>query len=180
MIASCDLSRPQGVRDRAVLLLLARLGLRAGDVVALGIDDFDWACGTVRVRGKGKKEVRLPLPQDAGDAVLEYLRSARPRFDHERLFLCVNAPVRPFATSSLVAAIVRCAIERAGLPDPPSKGAHLLRHSAATTLLRSGASLDTVAAILRHESSDMTAHYAKVDLALLESVAQPWPEGGSC
>jgi site-specific recombinase XerD len=180
VIASCDRNRPQDVRDRAVLLLLARLGLRAGDIVALRIDDLDWARGTVRVRGKGKKEVCLPLPQDAGDAVLEYLQRARPRSNHERLFLCVNAPVRPFATSSVVAAIVRCAIERAGLHDPPSMGAHLLRHSAATTLLRSGASLDTVATLLRHESSDMTAHYAKVDLALLDRIAQPWPEGASC
>lgn len=180
IISSCDQSRPQGVRDRAVLLLLARLGLRAGDIVALRIDDIDWSRGTVRVRGKGRKEVRLPLPQDAGDAVLEYLQSARPRFDHDRLFLCINAPVRPLASSSVVSGIVRCAIERAGLPDPPSKGAHLLRHSAATTMLRSGASLDTVATVLRHESSDMTAHYAKVDLALLASVVQPWPEVSSC
>ncbi len=180
VIASCDQSQTRGVRDRAVLLLLARLGLRAGDIVALRADDLDWSRGTVRVCGKGKKEVRLPLPQDAGDAVLEYLRSARPCCDHERLFLCVNAPIRPFSTSSVVAAIVRSAIERAGLLDPPSKGAHLLRHSAATTMLRSGVSLDIVVAVLRHESLDMTAHSAKVDLALLERVAQPWPEGASC
>jgi site-specific recombinase XerD len=180
VIASCDRNRTQGVRDRAVLLLLARLGLRAGDIVALRVDDFDWSRGTVRVCGKGKKEVRLPLPQETGDAVLEYLQSARPCCDHQRLFLCINAPIRPFAASSVVAAIVRSAIERAGIPDPPSKGAHLLRHSAATTMLRSGVSLDTVVTVLRHESSDMTAHYAKVDLALLERVAQPWPEGTSC
>ena len=180
VIASCDQTRPQGIRDRAVLLLLARLGLRAGDIVALRLDDLDWSHGRVRVRGKGKKEVRLPLPQDVGDAVLDYLRSARPSSNHERLFLCTNAPVRPFGNSSVVSSIVRGAIERAGLPDPPSKGAHLLRHSAATIMLRSGASLDTVATVLRHESSDMTAHYAKVDLVLLESVVQPWPEVSSC
>lgn len=180
VIASCDRKQPQGLRDRAVLLLLARLGLRAGDIVALRIDDLDWDRGTVRVRGKGRKEVRLPLPQDVGDAVLEYLEGARPSSDHERVFLCVNAPVRPFAASSVVSTIVRFAIERAGITNPPSKGAHLLRHSAATSMLRAGASLDTVATVLRHESSDMTAHYAKVDLALLERVAQPWPEGASC
>jgi integrase/recombinase XerD len=180
VIASCDRSKPHGVRDRAVLLLLARLGLRAGDIVAMRPDDLDWEAGTVRVRGKGHKEVRLPLPQDAGEALAEYLVSARPSSHHERVFLCANAPVRPFATSAVVSTIVRFAIERAGLTDPPSKGAHLLRHSAATAMLRSGASLDAIATVLRHESSDMTAYYAKVDLELLQLVAQPWPEGASC
>jgi integrase len=180
VIESCDRTRAKGVRDRAILLLLARLGLRAGDVVALRIDDIDWKQSTVRVRGKSHKEVRLPLPQDAGEALAEYLSNARPNSIHERVFLCTNAPIRPFSTSAVVSMIVRFAIERAGIPDPPSKGAHLLRHSAATAMLRSGASLDAVATVLRHESSDMTAHYAKVDLALLELVAQPWPEGASC
>ncbi len=180
VIESCDRTRAKGVRDRAVLLLLARLGLRAGDIVALRIDDLDWKQGTVRVRGKGRKEVRLPLPQDAGEALAEYLKNARPNSTHACVFLCTNAPIRPFATSAVVSMIVRFAIERAGITDPPSKGAHLLRHSAATAMLRSGASLDAVATVLRHESSDMTAHYAKVDLALLELVAQPWPEGAPC
>ena len=123
LIASCDRSKPHGVRDRAVLLLLARLGLRAGDIVAMRLDDLDWEAGTVRVRGKGHKEVRLPLPQDAGEALAEYLVSARPSSHHERVFLCANAPVRPFATSAVVSTIVRFAIERAGITDPPSKGA---------------------------------------------------------
>jgi len=180
VIASCDLNKPQGIRDRAVLLLLARLGLRAGDIVAMRLDDLDWKRGTLRVRGKGHKEVRLPLPQDAGEALAEYLATARPSTDHERVFLCANAPVRPFATSSAVSSIVRCALDRAGITDPPSRGAHLLRHSAATAMLRSGASLDAVATVLRHESADMTAYYAKVDLALLQLVAQPWPEAPSC
>jgi len=180
VIASCDGSHRKEVRDRAILLLLARLGLRAGDIVAMRINDLDWEKGSLRVRGKGHKEVRLPLPQDAGEAVAEYLLSGRPSSDHERLFLCTNAPVRPLATSSVVSAIVRIALERARITDPPSKGAHLLRHSAATMMLRSGASLDAVAAVLRHESPDMTAHYAKVDLALLERVAQPWPKDASC
>jgi len=180
VVASCDLDRPQGLRDRAALLLLARLGLRAGDIVAMRLDDVDWRKGTLRVRGKGRKEVRLPLPQDAGEALAEYVVNARPSTDHERVFLCANAPVRPFATSSVVSTIVRCALERAGIADPPSRGAHLLRHSAATAMLRSGASLDAVATVLRHESADMTAYYAKVDLALLHLVAQPWPEVPSC
>jgi integrase len=171
VIASCDIDKPQGVRDRAALLLLARLGLRAGDIVAMRLDDLDWRNGTLRVRGKGRKEIRLPLPQDAGEALVNYLTNARPSTNHERVFLCTNAPVRPFAASSVVSTIVRCALERAGIADPPSRGAHLLRHSAATAMLRSGASLDAVATVLRHESADMTAYYAKVDLALLQLVA---------
>jgi site-specific recombinase XerD len=180
VIDSCDLSRPQGIRDHAILLLLARLGLRAGDIVAMRLDDVDWAQGTLRVRGKSRKEVRLPLPQDAGDALAEYLTNARPSTDHERIFLCANAPVRPFVTSTAVSAIVRCALERAAIVDPPSRGAHLLRHSAATAMLRAGANLDVIATVLRHESADMTAYYAKVDLALLQLVTQPWPEAPSC
>ena len=180
VIASCDLSKPCGVRDRAILLLLARLGLRAGDITAMRLDDLDWHAGTVRVRGKAHKEVRLPLPQDAGDALIEYLVKARPRVDTDRVFLCVNAPVRPFATSASVSDIVRFALQRAGIQNPPSKVLTLLRHSAATAMLRSGASLELVATVLRHKSSDMTAHYAKVHIELLREIAQPWPEESSC
>ena len=96
MIASCDLSKPFGVRDRAILLLLARLGLRAGDITAMRLDDLDWDAGTVRVLGKGRKEVCLPLAQDAGEALIEYLVNVRPTVDTDRVFLCTNAPVRPF------------------------------------------------------------------------------------
>jgi len=180
VITSCDLSKPCGIRDRAVLLLLARLGLRAGDITAMRLDDLDWHAGTVRVRGKGRTEIRLPLPQDAGDALIEYLMKARPKVDTDRVFLCVNAPVRPFATSASISDIVRCALQRAGIQNPPSKGAHLLRHSAATSMLRTGASLDLVVAVLRHKSPDMTAHYAKVHIELLRQIAQPWPEESSC
>jgi len=180
LIDSCDLSPTHGVRDRAILLLLARLGLRAADIVAMQLTDLDWDAATVRVQGKGRKAVRLPLPQDAGDALLEYLVSARPSTDTDRVFLCANAPIRPFATSASIADIVRLALKRAGITNPPSKGAHLLRHSAATAMLRSGASLDTIATVLRHASADTTAHYAKVDIELLRQMAQPWPEGAPC
>jgi integrase len=105
VITSCDLSKPCGIRDRAILLLLARLGLRAGDITAMRLDDLDWHAGTVRVRGKGRREICLPLPQDAGDALIEYLMKARPRVDTDRVFLCVNAPVRPFATSASISDI---------------------------------------------------------------------------
>jgi site-specific recombinase XerD len=180
VIAACDTSKPHGVRDRAILLLLARLGLRAGDIFAMRIDDIDWREATLRVRGKGRREVRLPLPQDAGDALLAYLVEARPRLNIDRIFLCANAPIRPLATSSGVSDIVRLALQRAGISNSPSRGANLLRHSAATAMLRAGATLDAISTVLRHRSSDTTAHYAKVDITMLQQVAQPWPEGAPC
>jgi site-specific recombinase XerD len=176
VIEACDLHKPCGVRDRAVLLLLARLGLRAEDIVTMSLDDLDWRAATVRVRAKGRKEVCLPLPQDVGDAILEYLAHARPTTQLSRVFLCSNAPVRPFPATASVSDVVRLALQRAGITDPPSKGAHLLRHSAATAMLRNGASLDAIGTVLRHQSIDTTAHYAKVDVKLLADVTQPWPE----
>lgn len=180
MIASCDLSKPWGIRDRAILLLLARLGLRAGDITAMRLRDLDWDAGTVQVTGKGRREVCLPLSQEVGEALIEYLVNARPPAGMDHVFLCANAPVRPFSNSSSVSSIVRLALQRAAIVNPPSKGAHLLRHSAATAMLRRGASLDEIAAVLRHRSPDTTAHYAKVDTELLGHVAQPWPEGTPC
>jgi integrase/recombinase XerD len=180
VVKSCDLTTGHGLRDHAVLLLLARLGLRAGDIVTMTVADIDWRDGTLRVRGKGRREVRLPLPQDVGDAVLAYLERGRPMASSDRLFLTVFAPTRPFATSATVSDIVRFALKRAGIQNPPSRGAHLLRHSAATAMLRSGGSLETVAMILRHRSPDMTAYYAKVDVAMLQLMAQPWPGGAAC
>lgn len=180
VIASCSDQTHQGVRDRAILLLLARLGLRAGDIVNMQLDDIDWPGATLRVKGKSQRQEKLPLPQDVGDAVLVYLKNARPRVPSNYLFLCFNAPHRPFATSSGISGIVRAALARAGIENPPSFGAHLLRHSAATTLLRSGASLESVSTLLRHRSPDMTAVYAKVDIKMLAEIAQPWPEVVSC
>lgn len=180
VIDSCDLDKPHGVRDRAALLLLARLGLRAGDIVDMRLDDIDWSSGTLKVRGKGRRETVLPLPQEPGDALLRYLVSVRPEATTDRVFLCANAPIRPLATSATVSTIVRQALRRAGITDPPSRGAHLLRHSAAVSMLRSGVSVDTISTVLRHRSADMTAYYAKVDVALLARIAQPWPEGTPC
>jgi len=180
VVSSCDLSRPQSLRDHAILLLLARLGLRGGDIVAMSVDDVDWTRGTLRVRGKGRRETLLPVPQDVGEAILGYLQRGRPRAAINRMFLTVFAPFRPFATSATVSDIVRVALQRAGIHDAPSRGAHLLRHSAATAMLRAGSSLDTIATVLRHQSSDTTAHYAKIDVEMLRQVAQPWPVGESC
>lgn len=161
------------MRDRAILLLLARLGLRAGDIASLRLGDLDWDQATLTVRGKGRRETRLPLPQDAGDSLLAYLDRARPRVGGDRVFFMLNAPIRPLTRSSVVSSIVRSAIRKAGI-DTPTKGASLLRHSAATAMLRGGATLDMVGAVLRHRSPDMTAHYAKVDVTMLQQIA-PWP-----
>jgi integrase/recombinase XerD len=177
VIRGCHLSTAHGRRDHAVLLLLARLGLRAGDIVAMKLTDIDWRRGTLRVRGKGQRETLLPLPQDAGDALLGYLEHGRPASHHEHVFLTVAAPARPFGTSMTVSGIVRVAFERAGIRNPPSWGAHVLRHSAATAMLRAGSTLESIAAVLRHESLETTRIYAKVDVATLQQVAQPWPGG---
>ncbi len=180
MIAACDVSKSHGVRDRAILLLLAHLGLRAGDVLDLRLGQICWADGTLRVCGKGRREVCLPLPQDAGDALLDYICRARPPSDSDAVFLRSSAPYRSFAGSSTISSVVRLALARAGISDPPSRGANLLRHSAATSMLRAGATLDTIGAVLRHRSATTTAHYAKVDIPMLLRVAQPWPGEASC
>lgn len=180
VIASCDLTKPHGIRDRAILLLLARLGLRAGDVLMMRLGDIAWNEGTIRVHGKGRREIRLPLPQDAGDALLDYLSQARPPADEDRVFLRSSAPYRPFKGSSVISSIVRLAINRAGIVGAPSRGANLLRHSAATSMLRAGATLDAVGTVLRHRSIDTTAHYAKVDVTMLQLIAQPWPGEAPC
>jgi integrase/recombinase XerD len=180
VVASCDLSTGHGLRDHAILLLLSRLGLRAGDIVAMTLDEIDWGRATLRVKGKSHREAVLPLPQDVGDALLAYLERGRPRSDSPRVFLTVLAPTRPFASSAAVSDVVRFALARAGIRNPPTRGAHLLRHSAATSMLRAGGSLETIATVLRHRSPDTTAHYAKVDVDLLQQIAQPWPGGASC
>ncbi|EIZ79473.1 integrase/recombinase [Novosphingobium sp. Rr 2-17] len=180
VVASCDQLSNGRLRDRAILLLLARLGLRAGDVTALKLQDLDWATGMLQVSGKARRQVRLPLPQDVGDAVLAYIEQERPRVGEETVFLTMIAPYKPFTISSSISTIVARALQRAGITDAPSRGASLLRHSAATSMLRSGATLEAVGTMLRHRSLDMTAHYAKVDIAMLERIAQPWPGDLTC
>ncbi len=176
LIASCDSATPRTkLRDRAILLLLARLGLRAGDVMSLRLGDIDWAAGSFRVCGKGRREGRLPLPQDVGDAILSYLEHGRPRVPDDHVFLTARAPWRPIGSNATVANVVGRAVERAGV-QAPSRGAHLLRHSAATAMLREGASLPYIGAVLRHSTIETTHQYARVDSALLGQVAQPWPK----
>lgn len=179
IIDSCDPDQPVGARDRAILLLLARLGLRGGDIVRMRLSDIDWANARVRVAGKGRREVSLPLPQEVGDAILAYLRGRRPVAGCDRVFLRARAPWRALANSSSVSVIAERAIVRAGV-STPTHGAHLLRHSAATSMLREGVSLPSIGIVLRHRSVETTAHYAKVDVELLRSVAQPWLGGAPC
>jgi integrase/recombinase XerD len=177
VIASCA-ADANGLRDKAVLLLLARLGLRAGEVAQLRFADIDWVQGQITVSGKARRQEKLPLPQEVGDALLHYLRQSRPSLQTTEVFTSVMAPLRPL-TRAAVTHIVRAALRRAGI-KAPINGAHVLRHSAATTMLRHGASLAGIGAVLRHRSPRTTAHYAKVDFGLLSEIAQPWPTVPSC
>ena len=170
----CCGDHPTGVRDRAILLLLARLALRAGDIVALRLGDIDWDRAEIRVSGKSRHEAVLPLPQDAGDALHAYIATVRPRVDEEKVFLCIQAPWRALTESSIVSSLASRALDRAGVKTFASRGAHVFRHSQATSLLRSGATLDVVQALLRHTSPNTTMIYAKTDAVMLQEVAQPW------
>ncbi len=174
LLASCDLSSAEGLRDYAILLLLARLGLRAGEVVTMRLSDLDWSSGELIVRGKGMRCDRLPMLQDVGEALVAYLCQARPKSSSLQVFLRLQAPWRGLARGSAVGSIVRRALQRAGL-DPRHKGAHLLRHTLATEMLRRGASLSQIAQILRHRNTQTTEIYARVDLDALRELAQPWP-----
>ena len=178
MIATCDVTTPMGVRDRAALLLLARLALRAGDVSGLNLDDIDWDRAVIRVGGKSRREAELPLPQDVGDALRDYILEARPRSGERKVFLRIRAPHLPLTRSSIGASIVGRAIRRAGIRGVGPASSHLFRHSAATNLLRDGAPLEAIGALLRHRSPDTTAIYARVDVRMLRELAQPWPFAG--
>jgi len=178
VLRACDRQTSIGRRDYAILLLLARLGLRAGEVVALRLEDIDWRAGEILVRGKGLLHDRMPLPADVGKALASYLRRDRPACQTRRVFVCMKAPHRGLAACATLPTIVRCAIERANL-HPPSKGAHLLRHSLATSMLRSGATMGEIGEVLRHRNPNTTEIYAKVDFEGLRSLAHPWPVGGA-
>lgn len=180
VIAACKTSTPNDLRDRAILILLARLGLRGGDIIKMKLDDIDWIQARLRVCGKQRRETYLSLPQDVGNAILAYLKRGRPPVAIESVFLCIQAPYRPFNDSGSVSSIVKKALLRAGVKDSPGQGAHLLRHSAATGMIRQGCTLETVATLLRHKSIDTTAHYAKVDIKMLNTVTQPWPKEVLC
>ena len=177
VIDSCNQDLPIGRRDRALLLLIARLGLRASEVIALELEDIDWRAGVIIIRGKGRFHDRLPLPEDVGKALATYLRRDRPASSTRRVFVRIRAPHRGFANPTTISTIVCRALNRAGL-EPPLKGAHILRHSLATGMLRGGASMAEIGQILRHRSPNTTEIYAKVDIDGLRSIARPWPTKG--
>ena len=178
VIDTCDCTTAIGARDRAVLLLLARLGLRAGDVAALQLNDIDWEQGLFRVAGKSRRQTALPLPQDVGEALLHYLTNHRPAVDTSHAFITVIAPFVPF--SRWVVSTITARALRLAQIDAPSYGAHLLRHSAATAMLRQGTSMEAIGAVLRHASIETTHVYTKVDVDLLNQVVMPWLEVESC
>jgi integrase/recombinase XerD len=176
LLESCDPGLVTGLRDLAVLKMLARLGLRAGEVAGLVLEDFGWRHGEVVVRGKGGRVDRMPVPVDVGEAITDYLRSGRPRVECRSVFVRVCAPTVGLGPVGVSGVVMR-ACERAGVPIC---GAHRLRHSAATAMLRSGGSLSEVGQVLRHRSGPATTSiYAKVDRASLRTVAQPWPGGAA-
>jgi site-specific recombinase XerD len=175
-LAQCDRAKLSGCRDYAVIVLLARLGLRAGEVVALQLEDIDWHAGELLVRNGQTRVDRLPLPYEVGQALAQYLSEARPRCSSRQVFLRAQAPIEGFSSGTAVAAIVRRALQRAGI-DVPSKGAHVLRHTLATRLLREGSSLPEIGEVLRHRQQQTTTIYAKVDLRSLRAVAPSWPGG---
>jgi site-specific recombinase XerD len=177
ILECCDRTTSVGRRNYTILLLLARLGVRAGEVVGLSLDDIDWSTGQITIRGKGGKSSQLPLVNDVGSALADYLRHDRPRSATRRVFLRHRAPIVGFGNSSTISSLVRRALKHAGV-ESAHTGAHVLRHSLATSLLRQGGSLDEIGELLRHQSPNTTAIYAKVDVTALHTLALPWPGGG--
>jgi integrase/recombinase XerD len=176
-IDSCDLQSPIGLRDRAVLLLLARLGLRAHEIIGLRLEDCDWDTGCLRVRSKGGRECLLPMPADAGEAIAAYLQRGRPASADRHLFLRCMAPIRGFLPGAdAIGSIVRYALRRAKV-DAPHTGSHQFRHALAVRMLERGASLAEIGEVLRHRSPQTTSIYARVDIGSLRSLALPWPGG---
>ena len=176
-IDSCDVGTAIGLRDRAVLLILARLGLRANEIITLQLEDCDWDRGHLRVTGKAGRVCVLPMPVDVGQAIAAYLERGRPPSDDRHLFLRSMAPIRGLQPGSDgVGSIVRYALERAGV-DSPHRGSHQFRHALAVRMLQSKASLAEIGEVLRHRSPQSSSIYARVDLDALRRLALPWPGG---
>lgn len=175
VVVSCDPATAIGARDRTILLLLSRLGLRAGDVANLRWHDIDWRHATLEVAGKSQCAVRLPLSQEVGDAILHHLANAPGASRSDYIFLSSVPPLGRGLESSGISCIARRAIARAGV-QAPVRGAHVMRHSAATSLLAEGALLQSIGVLLRHRLLETTKLYAKVDFKVLSAVVRPWPE----
>ena len=174
-LENCDRSTAAGRRDHAILLFLARLGLRAGEMAELDLEDIDWNRGLVSVCGKGQRREPLPLPCEVGEALVEYLRNGRPQCSTRRVFIRLRAPHRGLGAGAISRVVCR-ALTRAGVENPPSRGAHLLRHSLATAMLGNDASLEEIGQILRHRHPKTTQIYAKVSIKALRALAPAWPE----
>ena len=175
VLAHCDRTTVAGRRDYAVLLLLARLGLRANEVATLKLDDIDWAAGVFEITGKGGRRATMPMPLDVGAAIADYLRHARPVCEHREVFLRVETPCVPFASYAPVSLLARRALIRAGVTGIAKRHAHVFRHTLATDMVRAGATLAEIGHVLRHQVDDATRVYAKVDLPRLRLLSQPWP-----
>lgn len=176
LLACCNQNSTIGQRDYTILLLLARLGLRAGEIVAMTLDDINWETGELVIRGKGDKLSILPILQDVGEALSYYLRYGRPICKTRQVFVRFKAPHVGFSTSHAICDVVKRALSRAGI-DSARQGAHLLRHSLATHMINKGATMAEIGEILRHSSPNTTEIYAKVNMAALGSLTQPWPGG---
>ncbi len=176
VLSQCDRATSRGRRDYAILLLLARLGLRACEIVALTLDDIQWETGEISIQGKGNRLASLPLPPDVGQAIAAYLKNDRPACSTRHVFIRMKAPRRGFAGSIAISTIVARTLKKAGIQSP-HMGAHLFRHTLATQMLRQGATLAHISLLLRHRSLNTTTIYAKVDLESLRTLAQPWPGG---
>jgi len=176
VLSHCPRDTLIGLRDYAILLLLARLGLRSGEIVGLTLDSIDWEAGSIFVAGKLAKSTWLPLPADVGDAISSYLLHGRPQIPDRTLFLRTMAPIGPLGAQQTIATIVNAAIKRAGV-SPPTRGSHQFRHALATNLLSKGASIDDIGRILRHRHAKTTNIYTKVHVDALRALSLPWPGG---
>ncbi|MBS0363396.1 MAG: tyrosine-type recombinase/integrase [Proteobacteria bacterium] len=177
ILAACDRTTAVGKRDHAVLSLLARLGLRAAEVALLTLDDVDWRAGALRIDGKGGRVAQMPMPQDVGEALADYIRHGRPPTTSRTIFHRVETPCLPFTAATPVILIARRALHRSGLHGKVRGASHVFRHSLATHMIRSGASLNEIGQVLRHQAPDTARIYAKVDVACLRSLSLAWPGG---
>jgi site-specific recombinase XerD len=177
VLDSCDRLTPIGRRDYAVLMLLARLGLRANEIAVLSLDDIDWRSGEMLIRAKGRQRAIVPMPPDVGAAIVAYVRNGRPKVSCRRLFVRSRAPRVGFASGTRITQIAKTALKRAGIQGFAHHGAHIFRHSLATELLRSGATLSEIGQLLGHQSHDTTRIYAKVDIEKLRTLSPAWPGG---
>ena len=177
VLDGCDRATAMGRRDYAILMLLAKLGLRAGEVATLTLNDIDWRSGEMLICAKGRQRARMPMLSDVGAAVVAYLLDSRPTSSCRRLFLRMLAPHVGFASGCAITMVAKTALERAGVRGYAHHGAHIFRHSLATELLQSGATLSEIGQLLRHESHDTTRIYAKVDIQRLRTLSLPWPGG---